>query len=244
MGQTTSVDLSTPEAVEEVTRLAQEAEEAAEAGNAEPTTEPEAEATTEPASEATEAPSPEGLAIPEDTVEEITQGLDMEALGQEYASEGQLSDASRQQVLDALSPQFGDAAQGVLDSYLAGIDAQAAQSEASAHEAAGGKDAFAEMVEWAQQNYTEAQRTAYNNAVSTPGYEAMAVRDLRAQFEAANGRQDTRVGSPAVAGAAASGVGPITSMRQLSELVSSDKYANDSGYRAQVDAQIAAASKR
>ncbi len=180
---------------------------------------------------------------------EIAGQLDMEALTVEYAENGKLGEESEAKVLKVLADGFGEAAAPVvLQAYLAGVDSQVATLQTNAFEAAGGQEAFNAQVAWASTNLTPAQVDAFNVAVNDPNFQQLAVSGLRAQFEAAGGvvapaaeTPDTsRVSPPAVTSA---GVSPITSQRQLADLVSTDKYANDAGHRAAVDAQIVAASR-
>ncbi|MEE8385642.1 MAG: hypothetical protein V3S01_06980 [Dehalococcoidia bacterium] len=251
-GHQSAVDLSTPEAQAEVLELAAKAEAAHEAGLPDTSVAP-AETPAETVAPEAAAPTGEGtegtksLEIAEADASEITDGLDMEALGQEYAEHGALGDESRTTILEALRPKFGTASENVLNSYLAGIDAQVSQAHNVAYDAAGGKDQLEAMSEWAAEGLSEAQKSAYNQAVNTPGFVQMAVRDLRAQYEAANGTVPAaapdRVAAPAVTPAAPGGTEPITSMQQLSKVVTSEKYLTDPGYRASVDAQVAAATK-
>lgn len=249
MADSKSVDLSTPEAQAAAVELADEAiKQHQEGGNPTPET-PETPATPEtPEVEAAEEAAPKSAQIPvtEEVVEEVTDQLDMEALGQEYAADGALSEASRATVLAALTPKFGDASENVLNSYLAGIDAQVAQSVATGHEIAGGEESFNAMIAWAADGgLSDAEIDSYNVAVNTPGMEEIAARGLFAKYQAVTGTQAApqphRVAAPAVA--SAGGIGQINNMGQLSKLVSTREYATDAAHRAQVDAAITAAEK-
>ena len=243
MGEQSSVDLSTPEAVQEATELATQAEAEAR-GEVTPTP----EETPAPEAEAAEtAESPEsGVEIPEPTqqeAEEIAQKLDMEALSSEYANTGALSQESRATVVDTLQEVFGDTAENVLDAYLAGVEAQTATLTAQVHEAVGGAEQFSSMIEWASTNLSEAEIAAYNQAVNQPGMADIAARGLHAKFTAAVGTEPaapSRVAPPAVTSAAAI---TVNSDAQLATLVSTPEYHSDPGHRAQVDAAIEAALK-
>ena len=55
----------------------------------------------------------------------------------------------------------------------------------------GGADAYAEMSNWAAENMSEQEKTAYNTAVNSKDIETakLAVVGLKAKFEKANGSE-------------------------------------------------------
>jgi hypothetical protein len=72
----------------------------------------------------------------------------------------------------------------LVDNYIQGRVAQAAQVEASAHALVGGEEAYQSMLTWAAENLSPNEVTAFNNAVEDPANVEFAVRSLAARYKA------------------------------------------------------------
>jgi hypothetical protein len=151
----------------------------------------EAQALENPDVETDEEPVVEDEEVAEDETPEpdtesvAIEGLDFAALGAEFSSGG-LSEESTTGATQALAKM--NFPPGVLDTYLAGLKAQAGEIEAVAYDAAGGKESYTAMLAWAGENLSEAE-TKHFEASAAAGTEslALAVRGVNAKFLEATG---------------------------------------------------------
>lgn len=159
-------------------------------------------------------------------------GLDMTALQSEFAEKGELADESYEALAKAGIPKE------MVDAYIAGQEAKAAEVEKDLLGPVGGKEAYQEMVEWAGENLSEADIDAFNSVLDTGDANAMklAVKDLHSKFTEANGadpaRQVTGKGT-------ASTVGVYESTQDLMKDMQSPEYAKNPAFRAKVEAKLA-----
>lgn len=156
--------------------------------------------------------------------------LDMGKLSQEFAESGKLSDDSYK----ALEAQgFG---RDVVDTYIAGQQALAAQQAQQGYELAGGKDNYQAMATWAQAALTPADIQAFDAAVTSgsPAQMKQAIVALKAQYEAAKGTDPKLVsGSPA-----AGPNGAFASRAEVTQAMRDPRYKADPAYRAEVERRI------
>lgn len=73
-----------------------------------------------------------------------------------------------------------------LETYIAGVKATERALEASAHEAAGSPEAFAEATAWAAENWSPEEIAAFNASVGNPALVKTTVKGLMASFREAN----------------------------------------------------------
>lgn len=93
--------------------------------------------------------------LPEDSREKARPFFD------EFARTGALSDESRKAAAEA----FG-VTEEMVDFYVKGAQSQAEEASQPLYEAAGGKEALYEFKAWAEANYDDAQKAAFNEALS------------------------------------------------------------------------------
>ena len=160
------------------------------------------------------------------------QGIVYDDLQKEFDEKGELS----QESYDALA-KVGFPKE-IVDGFIEGQKALAAQVVAKGIEAAGGEAQFSQMQEWAKNSLTAAELDAYNKAVATGTQEEMlqAVRGLRSSFETEYGRQPQLLGG---APAGASNMG-YASRAEMTADMKDPRYAKDPAFRAKVTAKIAA----
>lgn len=178
---------------------------------------------------ATPAPPPATNADPaKQTVSDA--GLDWDALENEYATAGGLSEAS----LKALSEK--GIPQNVVDSYIAGRKAEAAAYESKAFEVAGGKDQFTAMQEWAKTGMSAEQLSAYNDQVNSGNVHTMslAVSALKSLYAAHKGPTVLQGGTSV----AATG-DSFKSSKEVSKAVRDPRYKSDPAFRKEVEQKIA-----
>ena len=124
----------------------------------------------------------EELGIPQDVP--VAEGaFDMDSLRQEYVENGSLSDNSYKQLEDA------GISQEMTNQYIAGQKALGAQIGTDVKNTVGGEENYNGMVEWAKNNYSEEQITAYDNAVNSGNIELakMAAKGLQSDYQSTTG---------------------------------------------------------
>jgi len=152
--------------------------------------------------------------------------VDMYALSEEYADNGQLTDKSYQE-LEALGFD-----KDTVDDY---IEFRTAQHNAPILEAAGGEEAYGDMVRWAAANLTPAEQDAYDAAItSDPNVALLALEGLKAKFTAANG-SDTNY----YEGEESNSTGGYESWAQVTEAMKDPKYKTDPAFRSEVERKLA-----
>ena len=158
-------------------------------------------------------------------------GLNMESLSEEYAKEGKLADGSYKSLEKAGIPK------DYVDRFIAGQQAIADQQSSSVKEMVGGTQAYDTMSEWAGQNLSETEKTAYNSAVNSKDLEAvkLAVVGLKARYSQATGSEPKLVEGKS----SASGEQGFQSWAQVTQAMSDPRYAKDVAYQAEVKNKLA-----
>ena len=158
-------------------------------------------------------------------------GLNMDSLAEEYAKDGKLADGSYESLQKAGIPK------DYVDRFIAGQQAIADQQSSSVKEMVGGTQAYDSMSEWASQNLSETEKTAYNSAVNSKDLEAvkLAVVGLKARYSQATGSEPKLVEGKA----SASGEQGFQSWAQVTQAMSDPRYAKDVAYQAEVKNKLA-----
>ena len=158
-------------------------------------------------------------------------GLDMSSLQSEYAEKGEL-DAKSYEALEkaGISKEY-------VDSYIAGQEAIAKTQAEEIKNTVGGNETYQEMVDWASNNMTEGEKTAYNKAVNSGDMDTvkLAVNALKGQFERANGVEPKLVEGKAQP----SQEQGFLSWAQVTEAMSDPRYAKDMAYQNDVKNKLA-----
>ena len=158
-------------------------------------------------------------------------GLNMESLSEEYAKEGKLADGSYKSLEKAGIPK------DYVDRFIAGQQAIADQQSSSVKEMVGGTQAYDSMSEWASQNLSETEKTAYNSAVNSKDLESvkLAVVGLKARYAQSTGSEPKLVEGKA----SASGEQGFQSWAQVTQAMSDPRYAKDVAYQTEVKNKLA-----
>lgn len=161
-------------------------------------------------------------------------GLDFDALTSKYLETGAL-DAEEYAALEAKG-----ISKDVVDNYIEGQQLKVEKYENSVFDLAGGKDKYNEVVSWAAENLSEAQRNAFDEAVTSLDIDkaTFAVNGLIAQYAKANPTPPSRT----LAAGPSAGQGGYQSQAEYLRDTESDAYWKDSVFRAKVDAKLAASS--
>lgn len=113
----------------------------------------------------------------------------------------------------------------------------------SIHETAGGEDNYSKMLEFARENYTEAEVAAFDKAISSEdaALAQMAVTSLKTRYEAKHG--PARKSPKQFKGGAKSTVGqaikPFKDDAAIVKAMSDKRYDESPAYRKMVDARLA-----
>jgi hypothetical protein len=179
-------------------------------------------------------PKPEATSDESSTGEESDAGeapaISMRDVEQEFLKDGAVSDATYK----AMEAKGIDRA--IIDGYLAGQQAIADKRVSRVHNEVGGQEAYGKMIEWARDNWGEADVEAFDKAMRSPEDTAvmLAVRGLRADYERANG--------PALlkgeAGEAPSSGDVYESKAEMVAEMGDPRYAKDPAFRAKVQAKL------
>ena len=158
-------------------------------------------------------------------------GLNMDSLAEEFAKDGKLADGSYTSLEKAGIPK------DYVDRFIAGQQAIADQQSSSVKEMVGGTQAYDTMSEWAGQNLSETEKTAYNSAVNSKDLEAvkLAVVGLKARYSQATGSEPKLVEGKS----SASGEQGFQSWAQVTQAMSDPRYAKDVAYQTEVKNKLA-----
>lgn len=169
------------------------------------------------------------LDIAEKAVE--TAGLNMETLASEYAEKGELDEKSYEALEKAGIPK------DYVNQFIEGQKAIADQQATSIKNMVGGADAYTEMSNWAAENMSEEEKTAYNTAVNSKDLETakLAVVGLKAKFERANGNEPNLLEGKGTV----SGEKGYASWAEVTRAMGDERYSKDPAYQAMVQEKLA-----
>lgn len=161
-------------------------------------------------------------------------GLDFDALTAKYLESGSLED-SDYEALEAKG-----ISREIVDGYIEGRQLKAEKYEGSVFDLVGGQDKYNDIVTWAAENLSEAQRTAFDEAVNSMDIEkaTFAVNGLAAQYAKANPVPPSRQ----VNAGPSAGQGGYSTQAEYLRDTQSDSYWSDPVFRAKVDAKLAAST--
>jgi hypothetical protein len=158
-------------------------------------------------------------------------GLDFNNLQDEFMETGELSNATYQQLQDA---GFG---RDIVDTWIAGQQALAAQMQATVYNSVGGEQAYVEMTQWAAANLTPAEIDAFNANVESgdSGLTQFAVQGLMARY-----RSEAPSEPRLMQGTASDNQGgTFNSAAELTAAMSDPRYHKDPAYRQAVATKLA-----
>lgn len=159
-------------------------------------------------------------------------GLDQGVFTKEFAETGDLSEDSKKALEAKGFPR------AMVDVYLDGLKARQSTYEATIYSPVGGKEGYAELIEWAGKNLADADIDAFNAAI-TSGNAAQAKLAV-AGLVTARGTK----GKPALlngkTGLSNDGVQPYESQAQVRAAVNDPRYRNDPAYRRAHEARLMA----
>ena len=175
-----------------------------------------------------EEAKPDDLEIANKAAE--SAGLNMQDLQSEFDNSGELKAESYQALEKAGIPKE------YVDQFIAGQLAMRDNLVNDVKGVAGGDEAYAEMMQWASDNLSETEKSAYNNAVNSNDIESikLAVNGLKARYETANGIEPTL----AKGKASPSTEGGYRSWAEVTEAMADPRYQKDIAYQDDVKRKI------
>ncbi|KAA3452722.1 hypothetical protein C7I87_00650 [Mesorhizobium sp. SARCC-RB16n] len=147
------------------------------------------------------------------------------------AQDGKLTDA------DYAAAEAIGHDRATVDAFIAGQQALAEVATQRITSAAGGKESMDRMFAWASTSIPAAEIETFNKSFEGSDVNAavVAMEQLKAKYEAANGKDPTLVaGKP---GANASDV--FTSWAQVQAAMGDERYSKDHAYRTQIEQKLA-----
>lgn len=185
------------------------------------------------AGEKTEETKEETEKAAEEAVE--SAGLDMEALSSEYADKGELTEESLEKLAKV------GITKDMVQSYIAGQEAQANSIREELLKPAGGQEAYDEMISWASDNLPDAEIDAFNGVLAggDVGAIKMAVENLKTKYSNGVGNEPSRELSGKGGN---SGHSVYESTADLMKDMQNPEYAKNPSFRAKVEAKLGRSS--
>jgi len=171
---------------------------------------------------------------PQESQEDGLQPLsrdDFSQFSQELQMTGDVSEESKQQMVDWGLPRE------IVEAHVEGQKAALQLEIQSVQNEVGGSEAYSQMIEWAGQNLDEADQTAFDQAVTQGGMEQMmfAVRSLKARWEASGGRSGNIIQGDTSAAQSYTG---YRSLAELTAAMKDPRYRDDVAYRRDVETRL------
>jgi hypothetical protein len=162
-------------------------------------------------------------------------GLNFEALQDKFYEKGELEETDYSALQKAGIPKH------MVDNYIEGVKAQARSFADQVVGQVGGKEQYAEMTKWAQDNMSEDEISAYNQAVNSGDYHRVitAVKALRSDFQSARGSEPSLV-----SGKQSSGPDAYETWAQVTADMRRPEYNKDAAFRKQVEQRLARSQPR
>jgi len=181
-------------------------------------------------------PEPKQEDVKQDTDLEIANkaaesaGLNMQDLQSEFDNSGELKPESYQSLEKAGIPKE------YVDQFIAGQLAMRENLVSNVKGIAGGDDGYANMMQWASDNLSDAEKTAYNNSVNSTDIEGikLAVNGLKARYQSANGIEPTLTQGKA----SPSSTGGFRSWAEVTEAMNDPRYTKDEAYQSDVQNKL------
>jgi len=174
---------------------------------------------------------------PDESQSSESQNEAIQSASTEWQESGELSDMT----YDALAK--AGLGRELVDSYIAGQSALQTSEEDALMNAAGGREVYGEMAEWAAEELSETQLDAYNGALETGTKEQaqLAIDWLKSKYETANGTNPALI----LGRTQGSSSKPFDSRAQVLSAMSErdasgkKKYENDPAFRKEVERRLA-----
>ena len=180
-----------------------------------------------------EQPKDDTLEIQGENAEEALEsvGLDFAKYSNEYNTNGSLSDSSYAEMEQKGIPR------NVVDQYIEGQKALVTNVQNQVYNSVGGKEQYAEMVNWAKDSLSKDEVNAFNTAVNSSDVAQinLAVQGLKARYTSSEGTDPSLVGGKS---AVSTGVG-YDNWSQVTADMAKPEYRKDPAYQQEVQDKLA-----
>jgi hypothetical protein len=155
---------------------------------------------------------------------------EMAAYGQELMQNGSLSEESFSAMEARGLPR------AIIEQYIQGQQALVNQNQAQFLETVGGQENYDALADWASDNLSEAEITAYDNTMNTgdPNQIQMAIQGLFARYQQATNRPTLLKGDTGTSGASQA----FRSWAEVTAAMKDPKYQNDPSYRQDIQNRL------
>ena len=160
---------------------------------------------------------------------------DLDAYNKEYLENGSLSEETYKEL------ESKGYSKEVVDSYVEGQAALRELSVNRVYDSVGGKETYSNMIEFAKENWSDAQIEGYNKAVNSgdQAQVSFAVESLKAQYEAHNGSSLPKRPLKGTTGGTSSGNKGFANKSEMMEAMRDPRYYKDASYNKMVMEKVA-----
>jgi hypothetical protein len=199
----------------------------------------EPEATAEETSDSTDTPEGEAESTDEPNGDDTpaSEGeLDVVKYANEFFEKGELSEDSYKELAENHKLP-----KEVVVTFMSGVQAQQQLRMGQIEEAAGGKDEYKAMLEWGNNNLSDDDVAAFNDALDEAVLRGeyrnlnVIVKGIKAQMQGSEPRYVKAKNT----NTASNGAKPFANRSEMKAAMSDPRYASDPGYNAQVVARLA-----
>ena len=179
------------------------------------------------------------MSSPDTEQTEQTEGGDMDPLSvddfsaftEELESTGDVSEDSKQQLVDWGLPRE------IVEAHVEGLKAKVELEVMNVQSEVGGPEAYQEMIKWATENLSQEDQDTFDTAVTRGDMNQMmfAVRSLQARWQAAGGRNGQLIQGDTGTTGSYSG---FNSLAELTSAMKDPRYKNDVAYRRDVETRL------
>lgn len=182
----------------------------------------------QPKEETNEPKKTDDLKIQKEEAEKAT-GFKLDSYYEEFAEKGSLSDKSYKD-LENLGLD-----KTLVDGYIAGQSALADKHVSSVHAVVGGSDNYNNIVKWASENLAENEVKAFNDTMDSGSLDQaqLAISAIQSKYNSANNEPSLFSGEKSD-----STSGAYRSVGEMLRDINNPKYAEDSAFRADVEAKL------
>ena len=168
-----------------------------------------------------------------------TSGFDLTTYSATFDSTGDVPVEDRAKIIAGLKGVLGANAEQIVNNYIDGQKDRTANNTSLVREAAGGDEAYTNMVTWAASKLSKAEIAVYNQQVNSGNVTAatFAVEGLRSKFERENGRPPEKFGANSFPVGGQGGTG-YASAAEMNADMRDPKYKVDQAFRDSVRNRI------
>lgn len=190
-------------------------------------------------------PSEDPSEDPSDAAQKVADaaGVDLTPYQSEYDQTGDVTEESREAIAKGLESVLGENARQIVDQFIEGQKVVHQNDRDLYYQEAGGsKEHLDSLLAWGTENLPDDEYAAVERQLQSRDRHSVmfAIRSLRTQYEATNGRVPNNI-RPA-ANSIPAGTAPFKSAAELTTAMKDPRYKSDEAYRNAVKARLAVSS--